>query len=1029
LSVQDGNVTLTHFRETEGVTDSVYFIGHDHKENVWIGTPDGAVVLPKGGKPHRLNSLDGLLWNDCNGDGFFLDADEAIWIGTSGGLARYDQTPVGATPPPPRVFLTSVSFGSLKPALDESPRVSWKDRRFSVAFFALSVEDPGEVTYSYRLHGYSATDIVTKASTAEFGGLPPGRYRFEVSARSPRGGASVQNASFSFEVSPAWWATYWFAILCGAVLVLSGFLLVRGRTAALILGKRALERTVTERTAQLQRLSHAVEQAASAIIITDVSGRIEFANCAFSRITGYTAEEVIGKTPRVIQSGQTPAGVYSKLWSTIISGRTWRGEMLNRRKDGSLFWELTIISPILDSSGRITHFVAVNEDITERKRTEEELLQAREKAEAASIAKGSFLANMSHEIRTPMNGIIGMTELLLGTPLSSTQRGFAETVWASADSLLTIVNDILDLSRIEAGKLSLEMAEFDIRTLVEETATSLAGRLQGTDVAFACFVHTRVPTWVTGDATRIRQLLTNLVGNAMKFTVTGEVVVEVGVAGEGELPASVRFEIRDTGPGIPASQLKELFKPFVQADSSRSRSHGGTGLGLVISKRLVELMGGEIGLESEEGRGAVAHFTIPLGRAARAGKGPTDVSVNVSGMPVLVAEARTLHAKALRSLLTRWDCRVTEVNSWAEANSALCGAAGAGHPFRAAFLDWSLPGIPEPRLLRRPQQGPVHFILLSSQNDIVEVSREYADHVLAFLSRPVTRAALMRALEKVETGIGQSQPLVFPSPVFSTAPSRRVLVVEDHEVNRKVIYRILERLGHVADLVENGAEAIEALQRRCYDVVLMDVQMPVLDGLETTRRIRSGSAGVIDKDIPIVALTAHAMKGDREECSAAGMTDFIAKPIQSVELALAVERSTRPTPPSHATLAPKYRSPSFDPAALRQRLLGDEEALRDVLEQFLVSFGGEIDRLRGEVAAANVLDVRNLAHRLKGMLGMIGAAGLSQLAGELEVLAAEGKVEAMPVLTQRFHGEATDLARDVRRYLAGETRGEEGAAS
>jgi PAS domain S-box-containing protein len=782
--------------------------------------------------------------------------------------------------------------------------------------------------------------------------------------------------------------------------------------------KRKLEQIVEERTESLRKLTRTVEQTGSSILVTDRDGTIEFVNPAFTTTTGYSNEEAIGQTPRLLRSGRTPAEVYEEMWSAILSGRTWQGELFNRKKDGTFYWEFATVSPIRDNEGRITHFVAIKEDITARKQAEAELVQARERAEAASQAKGAFLANMSHEIRTPMNGVIGMIGLLLDTPLTPVQRGFAETVRNSAESLLIIVNDILDFSRIEAGKLTLEEVEFDLRTALEDIAEFLAVRIQEKGLAFACVVDRDVPTWVSGDPMRLRQVLTNLIGNAIKFTKAGEIAV--WVKKESNLPAgiAVRFDVEDTGIGIPQDRVSALFQPFTQADPSHSRIHGGSGLGLAISKRLVEVMGGEIDLESREGKGSRFSFTVHFGRALKGRGGPTDAGVNVAGLRVLIAETHPLHARALRSLMEPWGCLIGEAKTWEEVQNALLQANDEGKAYKAVFLDWKLPGFSDLVSIRRGLGERMQFVLLVPPNAIVEVSRVHIDTAQAFLSRPVKRGLLLRILERVQMGTALSVPIVFPEAGTAQTPKRRILVAEDNEVNRMVIQTTLERMGHAAEVVSNGVEALEALEQARYDLVLMDVQMPGMDGLEATRRIRGPESRVQYREVPIIALTAHAMKGNREECIQAGMDDYLSKPVHPVDLALAVERWAGGPSARTRKMAPSETVPSplFNRDSLKNRLLGDADMQQEVLREFLEKSRLEIERFQHALLKADLEQLKNSGHRMTGTLGNIGSPRLSEFAAEIELAAGAGRLKEVYALAPRFLSEFENLKQEIERF-------------
>ncbi len=529
-------------------------------------------------------------------------------------------------------------------------------------------------------------------------------------------------------------------------------------------------------TDRLRTFSKAIESSPWMVMIADPEGRIEYVNPAWEQVTGFRLDEVVGQNPRFLQSGVHSREFYAQLWGEITTGRVWRGELRNRKKKGECYWESAAIAPLLDDTGRISHFVAVKADISERHAMEDKIRQwnaelerkvAERTAEltAANASKDEFLATMSHEIRTPMNGVIGMTGLLLDTALDDDQRHYAEAIRSSGESLLALVNDVLDFSKLEAGKLGLELLDFNLRDLLESFAAPLAVRARCKGIEFDCAAEPNVPVKVTGAPGRLRQILTNLAGNAVKFTEHGQVTVRVSLVAETETDVLIRFAVRDTGIGIPPELQQKLFQKFTQADTSTTRRYGGTGLGLAISKQLAEMMGGEIGVNSQPGVGSEFWFTVPLGKTA------------------------------------------------------------------------------PPKSLAQGSEKTADFLGTAS-GTLPAVHRRGA----------------------------------------------RILVAEDNIVNQEVAIGILNKLRIRADAVADGTEAVEALKTLPYDLVLMDMQMPEMDGLEATRIIRDPLSPVMNHQIPVIAMTANAMRGDRQRCLEAGMNDYISKPVSPQALVDALNK-------------------------------------------------------------------------------------------------------------------------------------------
>jgi PAS domain S-box-containing protein len=663
---------------------------------------------------------------------------------------------------------------------------------------------------------------------------------------------------------------------------------------------QAVLRNITQRKqaeAENARLIRCIEQVGESIVITDLDASILYVNPAFEKLTGYSRGEALGQNPRVLKSGRHSASFYQQMWDTLMGGETWSGELINRRKDGTLFQEEATISPIKNKDGRTTNFVAVKRDITLRKLAEAELEQAREKAEAANRAKSEFLANMSHEIRTPMNGVIGMTELALETDLTEEQREFLGLVKSSADSLLSLINDILDFSRIEAGRLDIETIDFCLRDMLDDTVKALGLRAQQKGLELTCHVLPDVPEGLTGDPNRLRQVFVNLVGNAIKFTPQGEVVVLAEIQEKIGDEVVLHFSVKDTGVGIPLDKQQNIFDAFTQADNSMTRKFGGTGLGLSISTRLVNLMGGRIWVESEIGRGSTFHFTVRfrmqepcLQPCATAG------TEKLRDLPVLIVDDNATNRRMLQEIVMGWQMKPTLAQSGQEALMLLERAATRGTPFALVLLDVVMPGLDGFEVAERMHQDALFsqsaVIPLASASVRGDATRSRKLGVGAFLTKPIRRSDLLHAIKSVlqPPVVGREKPSVATvQPLGINAGRLRILLVEDDRVNQTVAIRLLEKRGHEVSLAENGAAALAAIEKQVPDCVLMDIHMPEMDGFRATAAIRAREVEN-GRHIPIVAMTANAMAGDKQKCLAAGMDGYISKPLRAHDLFSVIEQ-------------------------------------------------------------------------------------------------------------------------------------------
>ena len=786
----------------------------------------------------------------------------------------------------------------------------------------------------------------------------------------------------------------------------------------------ALYQDISERMAVQRALRESEEifrtvsaAAPIGIFYTDANGKTLYTNKRWEEMTGRTAQDAMraGWADAVHPEDR---GAVEKLWE---SGFALQIELKDQCRfltpEGHVNWVQWQTRALVGRDGALQGYVGVVEDITRRRAAEQRLKEAKEAAEAASCAKSEFLANMSHEIRTPMNGILGMTDLALDTELKPEQRGYLEMVHSSAESLLGIINDILDFSKIEAGRLDLESVPFSLPDCIESALEPLAVRAQQKGLEVTWALHGDIPEFLMGDPTRLRQILINLVGNAIKFTKQGEVSVRAErlQLKDGLIP--IRISVSDTGMGIPEEKQRQIFDAFSQADSSITREFGGTGLGLSISARLIQLMRSKVEVESTPGKGSTFAFTVPFLVATGVPPAlPAIAQPSLRNMRVLVVDDNEINRTLLTRLLPPWGLQATCAAGGVEALELFGKSLEEGAPFSVVLLDQNMPAMDGYEVAGRIRQmakkdQPV-IVILSSAPAAAEPARLKKLGIERTLIKPLRRATLYEAIRQGLKVPVSSKETHDPLAKLEKYRVLRLLLVEDNLVNQRLAMRLLEKMGHRVTLAVNGREALELLKPNFFDLVLMDIQMPVMGGVEATQKIRDAERHSGDQ-IPIIAMTAHAMAGDEEKYLSAGMNGYVSKPVRTGVLRAEIDRLTQPRladTPRPIQREEKYMpNANIDLAELLARVENDRELMRELLLIFKEEFPRHLLALRVAVDASDGEKVATEAHTLKGMLCNLAASPAAGAAARLEQLGRTKEVAAFQEACASFENISKDL--------------------
>jgi PAS domain S-box-containing protein len=744
---------------------------------------------------------------------------------------------------------------------------------------------------------------------------------------------------------------------------------------------------------QLVIQSSALEAAANGIVITDRDGDIIWANQAISNLTGYSLKELTGKTPRVFKSGKMTRDFYTKLWDTITAGKVWTGEVVNRKKDGSFYTEEMVVTPVSTEKGKITNFIAIKQDVTERRAMEDETRRAKEQAELANRAKSTFLANMSHEIRTPLNAITGLNYLLMRTGVNEIQQQYLDKMQTASKNLLDTINDVLDFSKIEAEKIEIENVTFSLDDVILDITDTEALKAHQKDIELVVSVDDHIPDRLEGDPIRLKQVLRNLTNNAVKFTEKGEVDIDIEKVKEDDEYITLRFCVIDTGIGLSEEQIRNLFVPFQQADISTTRKYGGSGLGLAISKRIVQLMQGEISVTSEVGRGSTFSFVIPFKKVPPKKHTEMFLLKEVINKKVLIVDSNTKSSQWLARLLKPTQAEVTQVGDL-ETLKELLDPARNEKPFDVVLVNNNVTGFRRMSdLAGIKQHFPVQDIKVIHLTDTVQFAQQPLDangkSVDAILIKPVNASQLYdtwlnlfaAGKDAGEIGRRAKDKQVRGKPFQKL----HILLVEDNEINQDVISELLRQNGATITIAGNGEEAVVKIKEQPFDLVLMDVQMPVMDGFKATSEIRKDKRFA---DLPIIALTANAQVEEKRQAEQAGMNDYITKPIEPKLLFGVITHWTHkdiPEPQSQPTEeVPELKIKGVNTGSALRRLNEDVDAYLNLLQKFVHNHKPDLKEMGKLLEGKSWEDIRIKAHAIRGAALNLGVEDLGKTLTLLE---------------------------------------------
>ncbi len=802
-----------------------------------------------------------------------------------------------------------------------------------------------------------------------------------------------------------------------------------------------------------ERFRILAETVPDAIFTSRSDGTTDYANPRFYEITGLARAEILAGRWTVALHPADREAIDADWKASLQTGVPFEGEHRLCTRDGSCRWFLTRARPIRDEQGQIVRWFATCTDIDAIKRMEQQLAEREQAAEAANCAKSQFLANMSHELRTPMNAILGMTDLALREELSPLVRDCLETAKESADSLLELLNEILDLSRIEAGRLQLEAGEFWLRPLLEKTVKALGIRAYQKGLELILDVAPDVPDRLVGDPTRLRQVLTNLIGNAIKFTHNGQVMLRATVAEKCPEKAILEFAVVDTGIGISPTDQEKIFAPFSQADASTTRKYGGTGLGLAISRKLVDLMGGKLKVDSSLGSGSTFSFTADFGLPSDAYEEPESLKAaraRLRQTPILVVEDNGASRHTLEQILTQWEMKADCVADVPMALAKLHQAADSGQTFPLVLASAMLPGIDGFTLAGWVKNDPKlagSVILMISPVDRQAMAERSAELDAVYLDKPISQSNLLNTILQVLSGtelpVRQADTR---SAALRPEPLRklRILLAEDTPANQKLVVYLLGKRGHSVKIAQNGKHALELLRQQPFDLVLMDVQMPVMDGLQATAKIRQ-SPDPAKAGIPIVAMTAHALRGDDERCLAAGMNGYLSKPIDGEELIATVERAAGDGTPSNepprqpTTIsrmpadelrppipvqddqddAPEPAAPLFDLEEAVSKCFGRYDMFQKMVECFFEEADPLLNQIQAALDRGDAEQIATAVHRLKGTIVYLGARAAAESAKQIEQLGRAGELALLPSAIEELQQRCRELMEALARHRGG----------